>query len=228
MLLTPAEIKPKSFESRWNFFFFIRGGCVSCLRTSLGARLLPQSYQYPNLSEGADRVAGQLRGDKECPFSGVTTSGSLEEGAGKRCSECDPNLLKGFQGPRATPAASEHHVNFYRHLSVSLSPTTTSTVICRCRWAPHQLLPSSVGVAEPHINFYRHLSVSLSPTSTSTVICRFRWAHTTTSSVSYTGLSHPHKTPPDILVFDQVEGEFDGQCLEQAFWYAMVSLVTRF
>ena len=31
----------------------------------LGTRLLPQSYQYPNLSEGADRVGGQLRGDKD-------------------------------------------------------------------------------------------------------------------------------------------------------------------
>ena len=41
----------------------------------LGARLLPQSYQYPNLSEGADRVSGQLLGYKECPFSGVTKSG---------------------------------------------------------------------------------------------------------------------------------------------------------
>ena len=28
----------------------------------------------PNLSEGADPVAGQLPGDKECPFSGVTKS----------------------------------------------------------------------------------------------------------------------------------------------------------
>ena len=36
--------------------------------------MLPQSYQYLNLSEGADRVGGQLRGDKECPFSGVTKS----------------------------------------------------------------------------------------------------------------------------------------------------------
>ena len=36
-----------------------------------------QSYQYPNLSEGADRVAGQLRGDKECAFSGVTKSGRV-------------------------------------------------------------------------------------------------------------------------------------------------------
>ena len=28
--------------------------------------------QYPNLSEGVDSVGGQLSGDKECPFSGVT------------------------------------------------------------------------------------------------------------------------------------------------------------
>ena len=39
--------------------------------------MLPQSYQYPNLSEGADRVDGQLRGDKERPFSGVTKSGTV-------------------------------------------------------------------------------------------------------------------------------------------------------
>ena len=39
--------------------------------------MLPQSYQYRNLSEGVDRVGGQLRGDKECPFSGVTRSGSV-------------------------------------------------------------------------------------------------------------------------------------------------------
>ena len=56
MLLTPAQIKPKSFESRRNSsFFFTRGGCASCLRACLGARLLLQSYQYPNLSEGAER-----------------------------------------------------------------------------------------------------------------------------------------------------------------------------
>ena len=37
--------------------------------------VLGHSYQYPNLSEGADRVGGQLRGDKQGPFSGVTKSG---------------------------------------------------------------------------------------------------------------------------------------------------------
>ena len=53
------------------------------------------NYQYPNLSEGADRVGGQLRGDKECPFSGVTKSGRVWRnlGAGKRCSECELNSV---------------------------------------------------------------------------------------------------------------------------------------
>ena len=32
---------------------------------------------YPNLSEGADRVGGQLRIDEESPFSGVTSSGRV-------------------------------------------------------------------------------------------------------------------------------------------------------
>ena len=76
MLLTPAQIKPISFESRRNLFF-TRGGCASCLSACLRARLLPQSYQYPKLSEGADRVVGQLHGNKECPFSGVTNSGRV-------------------------------------------------------------------------------------------------------------------------------------------------------
>ena len=71
----------KSNENRLNrdgtLFFFTWGGCVSCLRACLGARLLPQSYQYPNLSEGADRIGGQLHGDKDCPFSGVTKSGRV-------------------------------------------------------------------------------------------------------------------------------------------------------
>ena len=33
--------------------------------------------QYPNLSKGADRVGGQLRGDKEWLFSDVTKSGRV-------------------------------------------------------------------------------------------------------------------------------------------------------
>ena len=37
-------------------FFFTRGGRASCLCTCLDAMLLPQSYWYPSLSEGTDRV----------------------------------------------------------------------------------------------------------------------------------------------------------------------------
>ena len=41
----------------------------------------------------ADSVGAQWA-DKECPFSGETSVGNLEEGAGKRCSECAlPELL---------------------------------------------------------------------------------------------------------------------------------------
>ena len=64
-------------ETELLFFFFTWGGCVSCLHACLGARLLPQSYHYPNLSEGADCIGGQLRWDKEGPFSGVTKSGRV-------------------------------------------------------------------------------------------------------------------------------------------------------
>ena len=49
-------------------------GCVSCLRACLGARLLPV-LSVPKPFAG--RVAGQLRGNKECPFSGVTKSGRV-------------------------------------------------------------------------------------------------------------------------------------------------------
>ena len=61
----------------FSFLFLPRGGSVSCLHGCLGARLFPQSYQYPNLSEGADRVGGQQRGDKKCSLSGVTNFGRV-------------------------------------------------------------------------------------------------------------------------------------------------------
>ena len=70
MLLAPAQIKLQSFEKRQYFFFlsfFNPGGRASCLHPCLDATLLPHSYYYPNLLEGAR----QLRGYKECPFSGV-------------------------------------------------------------------------------------------------------------------------------------------------------------
>ena len=47
--------------------FYVRAWALSCF----------YSHIYPNLSQGADRVGGQLRGDKECPFSGVTKSGRV-------------------------------------------------------------------------------------------------------------------------------------------------------
>ena len=73
-LLTPAQIKPKPFESRRNSFLsFLPGGrCVSWLCGCLAARLLLQSC----ISTRA--FWSTLRGDKiECPISGVTKSGRV-------------------------------------------------------------------------------------------------------------------------------------------------------
>ena len=109
MLLTPAQIKPLSFESRRNSFS-TRGGCASCLRACLGARLLPQSYQYPNLSEGADRVGGQLRGDKECPFSGVTKSGRVWRKVPESGARSVPLPLSPEPPPQPRPGNNTQHV----------------------------------------------------------------------------------------------------------------------
>ena len=70
---TIVESRQNSFFFFFFFFFsfFTLGGCVSCLRACFGARLLILSYQYPNLSEGADSVGRQLRGNK---ISDVTKS----------------------------------------------------------------------------------------------------------------------------------------------------------
>ena len=69
----PPQIKLKSFELRRNSFLNPRQTYLVFTRM-VDAVLLPQSCYYPNPTEGAGSVGGQLRGDKECPFSGVTSS----------------------------------------------------------------------------------------------------------------------------------------------------------
>ena len=63
---------------------------MDAFRVYVRARLLLQSYQYLNRSEGAARFAGQLRGDKEWPFSGVTKSGRVW----KRVPESDARSVR--------------------------------------------------------------------------------------------------------------------------------------
>ena len=78
MLLTPSQIKPKSFESRWNSFFFLpRVDTPHVYVCALVLGCFNSHINYPNLLEGADHAGGQLRGDKECPFSGITKSGRV-------------------------------------------------------------------------------------------------------------------------------------------------------
>ena len=61
-------------------------GWMRLVFSDVGARLLPQYCECPTFSAvGADRVGGQLRGDKEWRNQFWQ---SLEEGAAKQCSEC--------------------------------------------------------------------------------------------------------------------------------------------
>ena len=46
--------------------------CMLRRYTASTVSLVPKSFR-----EGADRVGGQLRGDKEYPFNGVTDSGRV-------------------------------------------------------------------------------------------------------------------------------------------------------
>ena len=75
MLLTPAQIKPKSFESRRNSFLFLFG--VDASHVYVRALALGCFYSHISTRTFPAEVAGQLRGDKECPFSGVTKSGRV-------------------------------------------------------------------------------------------------------------------------------------------------------
>ena len=47
---------------------YVRALALGCFYSHISTR---------TFSEGADRIAGQLRGDKEYPFSGVTKSGRV-------------------------------------------------------------------------------------------------------------------------------------------------------
>ena len=64
--------------------------------------MLPQSYLYPNLSEGADSIGGQLCKDK-VPLQWCNQFWqSLKKGARKRCLECDPHLSRPLKrGPHS-------------------------------------------------------------------------------------------------------------------------------
>ena len=80
MLLTPAEIKPKSLESRRNssssFFtgvdaphVYVRACALGCFYSHFSTRTFRKALHDP--------VSGQLCGDKECPFSDVNKSGRV-------------------------------------------------------------------------------------------------------------------------------------------------------
>ena len=77
---------------------YVRASTLCCLHSVIIS---------PNLSEGADTSGGLLRGDKECAPASQWCNQvwqSLEDGAGKRCSECarQLGLRRTFNVPTTT------------------------------------------------------------------------------------------------------------------------------
>ena len=69
--------KTKIFWIETELLLFYWGWMHLMFTCMLGCHLASTSYQYPNLSEGADRIDGLQQRDKECPFNGVTKSGRV-------------------------------------------------------------------------------------------------------------------------------------------------------
>ena len=103
-----AQVKPKPYESRRNFFFFFflpEGGRARCLSAyfddvlspSLSTQTFRKLHRERRQRETFTSDFGrQTRGDQECPFGGVTSYGRIwRKGAGKRGVERD----SGSSGP---------------------------------------------------------------------------------------------------------------------------------
>ena len=100
MLLTPAQIKPKSFESRRNSFFFLPGmdaphvyvcaWALGCFHSLIGIRTFRRA-----LTASVDSCAEI---NWECPFSGVTKSGRVW----RKVPESDARSVSAAQTPSGT------------------------------------------------------------------------------------------------------------------------------
>ena len=91
MLLTPAQIKPESFESRRNifFFFFLPGVDVSHVYVRAWALGCFYSHSSTQTFRRALTASVDSCAEIKCaPQWRNQIWQSLEEGAGKRCSEC--------------------------------------------------------------------------------------------------------------------------------------------
>ena len=87
MLLTPAQIKPKSFKSRRNFFF-LPG--VDASHVFVGAWALCCFHNLTSTQTFGGRWTAARRWRVPLEWRNQIWR-SLEEGAGKRCSECGPS-----------------------------------------------------------------------------------------------------------------------------------------
>ena len=176
----------------FSFLFFTRGGCVSCFRACFGARLLPQSYQCSNLSEGADRVGGQLRGDKECPFTGVNKSGRVWRKVPESDARGSVTTHRNIEWPQCYISKTITHKRSYPSFS-KLSTAVSEMSFGRLSTAVSEMSFSKLSTAVSEMSFGRLSTVvsekSLSKLSTAVSEMSFGRLSTVVSEKSFSKLS---------------------------------------
>ena len=177
-------------QNRDGTLFFTLGGC---------ARLLLQSYQYPNLSQGADRVAGQLRGDKECPFRGVTKSSRVW----RKVTESDARSVRMIQTTTHSRKLRErqrhrmiqtttHFMKPHKRHRHRMIQTTTHSRKLRERQR-HRMIQTTTHFMKPHKR-HRHRMIQ---TTTHSRKLRERHRHRMIQTTTHSRKPHRRQTQND-------------------------------
>ena len=166
MLLTPAQIKPKSFESSPPFFSFFLPGVDA---SHVYVRATALGWFHSLISTETFRMAltasvhGQLRGDKECPFSGVTMKfwQSLEEGVGKQGFECGMDSV--FMAGSVTRSLLDTRTFWYRRPWLRHGGHVRVALVTVCSWLAASLStgPPTLWYRRPWLGHGGDVSVAL-------------------------------------------------------------------
>ena len=156
----PSHIKPKLFKSEgtlfFSFLFYL--GQMHLMFTCM----LPHYVAFTVLLavNSIQSFGGQLHSDKVCPFNGVTSSGSLEEGGRKHGLECTsrPDTLNSA----LVTSFKLHTARNTVYQAVSLTQSLTQSLAGQCLWGEPLMAPWSI-FAKAQLTQWHLLTYTYSP-----------------------------------------------------------------
>ena len=133
-------------------------------------------YHYPNLPEGADRIGGQLRGDKECPFSGVINSARVWRKDPESDARRVPLIAIPVNCPLECPSCTRLGwwavPWMWRASAAHERSVMTSVYCCTRRQASRSVATTSSPARGPRVTYFRARKLEV---NTNTVVhCRWK------------------------------------------------------